>query len=190
MKLLITAILALQFFSIVAIDAESKTKKKTPKNQRKDQFQNQMIDYQEFQKIVDSSAEIREAHRVSEKKFLSMMKDPDVIVLDARSESRYNQRHILGAKNLPFTEFTESSLKNLIPTKQTKILIYCNNNFEGSPDSFAAKAPAASLNLSTYTSLKAYGYEEIYELGPLLDVNKTKIPFEGSELKKLETKEE
>jgi hypothetical protein len=27
------------------------------------------------------------------------------------------------------------------------------------------------------------GYENIYELGPLLDVNKTKLPFEGTEIK-------
>ena len=88
------------------------------------------------------------------------------------------------ALNLPFTEFTEDSLAKLIPNKDTKILIYCNNNFEGSPESFAAKAPAASLNLSTYTSLKAYGYKNVYELGPLLDIQKTKIPFEGKELEK------
>jgi hypothetical protein len=61
-------------------------------------------------------------------------------------------------------------------------LIYCNNNFEGSPAAFAAKAPAASLNLSTYTSLKAYGYSNIFELGPLLNVTTTKIPFEGTEV--------
>jgi len=43
--------------------------------------------------------------------------------------------------------------------------------------------PAASLNLSTYTSLKAYGYNNIYELGPLLNISTTKIPFEGTEVK-------
>ena len=36
--------------------------------------------------------------------------------------------------------------------------------------------------LSTYTSLKAYGYTHVYELGPLLRVGDTKIPFEGSEV--------
>jgi hypothetical protein len=62
-------------------------------------------------------------------------------------------------------------------------LIYCNNNFENSPRAFASKAPSASLNISTYTSLKSYGYTNIYELGPLLDVHNTAIPFDGSELK-------
>ena len=71
----------------------------------------------------------------------------------------------------------------MIPNKDTKILIYCNNNFVGDQLALASKIPTASLNLSTFTSLKSYGYTQIYELGPLLDVNKTKIPFEGTEVK-------
>lgn len=156
--------------------------KKKQKKQAKSKIQNPLIDYGEFQKIVDTSSEERESHRLTESEFLKMLSIPDVVLLDARSESRYLLRHIKGAINLPFTDFTEQSLAAVIPKKDLKILIYCNNNFEGSPESFAAKAPAASLNLSTFTSLKAYGYKNVYELGPLLDVKTTKIPFEGKEI--------
>jgi 3-mercaptopyruvate sulfurtransferase SseA len=144
---------------------------------------NRLIDYNGFQKIVDTSGKARESRRLTEDAFLTMMKEEGVIVLDARSQSKYKLRHIKGAVNLPFTDFTEASLSGVMPAKDVKILIYCNNNFSGSPIAFASKAPAASLNLSTYTSLKAYGYDNIFELGPLLDVSKTKIPFEGSEVK-------
>jgi len=92
-------------------------------------------------------------------------------------------RHIHGAVNLQFTDFTADTLARTIPAKGTEILIYCNNNFLGSPVSFATKAVSASLNVSTYTSLRSYGYTNIYELGPLLDVHSTAIPFEGSEVK-------
>jgi hypothetical protein len=92
-------------------------------------------------------------------------------------------RHIKGAVNLPFTEFAAAPLASVIPAKGTKILIYCNNNFLNDQAAMISKMPAASLNLSTYTSLKAYGYTNIYELGPLLDVHTTKIPFAGSEVK-------
>lgn len=144
---------------------------------------NPLIDYDQFQKIVVESSQERESKRLTEEQFLEMMKEKDVVLLDARSASRYALRHIKGAINLPFTEFTATSLSTMIKNKNTKILIYCNNNFEGSPNAFAMKAPAASLNLSTYTSLKAYGYTNVYELGPLLDVSTTKIPWEGSEVK-------
>lgn len=144
---------------------------------------NRLIDYSAFKKIVVQSAQERESRRLTEEQFIAMSKEKNVVLLDARSASRYALRHIKGAKNLPFTEFTESSLSAVIPSKDTKILIYCNNNFEGSPTAFASKMPAASLNLSTYTSLKAYGYNNIYELGPLLNISTTKIPFEGTEVK-------
>lgn len=148
-----------------------------------DSIPNRLIDYNGFEQIVVQSKSERESRRLTEKQFIAMMNEPNVILLDARSASRYNMRHIKGAINLPFTEFTESALAAVIPNKNAKILIYCNNNFVGSPESFATKAPAASLNLSTYTSLKAYGYNNIFELGPLLDVSTTKIPFEGTEVK-------
>jgi Rhodanese-like domain len=144
---------------------------------------NRLIDYQEFQKIVAASASERESHRLTEAQFIAAMADQQAVLLDARSASKYELRHIRGAVSLPFTEFTAETLAKIIPAKGTKILIYCNNNFVGSPASFASKAPSASLNISTYTSLKSYGYTNIYELGPLLNVRTTAIPFAGTETK-------
>lgn len=91
-------------------------------------------------------------------------------------------RHIRGAVSLPFTDFTAESLARVIPAKNTRVLIYCNNNFLGAPVSLASKAAPASLNISTYIALATYGYTNIYELAPLLDVATTKLPFEGTEV--------
>jgi len=146
-----------------------------------DTIPNPQIDYAAFQKIVQTSAGERESHRLTEDAFLTAMKEPGVVVLDARTASRYDMRHIKGAVNLPFT--AAAPLATVIPGKDTKILIYCNNNFQGDQSAFISKVPSASLNLSTYTSLKSYGYTNIYELGPLLNVNTTKIPFEGTATK-------
>ena len=144
---------------------------------------NPLIDYAGFQKIVDTADKDRESRRLSEDDFLKMAGGPNAVVLDARSAAMYRMRHIKGATNLPFTDFSAGSLASVVPGKDTRILIYCNNNFLNDPVSMFSKIPTASLNLSTYTSLKSYGYNSIYELGPLLDVNKTKIPFEGTEIK-------
>lgn len=144
---------------------------------------NPLIDYDGFARIVASSKGEHEAHRLSEEQFLAGMRARDAIVLDARSEARYRLRHVKGAVNLPFTEFTAESLARVAPDKDARILIYCNNNFRDSPQAFAPKAPSASLNLSTWTSLKSYGYTNVYELGPLLDVGSTRIPFEGSDVR-------
>ncbi|MEO6847424.1 MAG: rhodanese-like domain-containing protein [Chthoniobacterales bacterium] len=143
---------------------------------------NSLIDYQRFQKIVVKSAKPREAARLTEKQFLAAMAEKDTVLLDARSTDKYALRHIKEAVNLPFTDFTEETLKKVLPSKTTKILIYCNNNFRGDQAAFASKSAPASLNLSTQISLRAYGYTNIYELGPLLEVGKTAIPFDGSQI--------
>jgi Rhodanese-like domain len=147
-----------------------------------DQIPNRLIDYAGFKKIVLDSAFERETHRLTERQFMEAMLEKNAVVLDARSASKYALRHIKGAVNLQFTDFTAGTLAQIIPSKTTKILIYCNNNFDSSPAAFPAKVAAASLNLSTYASLRAYGYTNIFELGPLLDVDKTSIPFQGAEV--------
>ncbi len=174
----ILCLLLLNFCFCVTIIAKEKGLVRTKRNS----IPNRLIDYRKFQNIVNSSAEEREVKRLTEEDFLKMIQDEEVVLLDARSESRYKLRHIKGAISLPFTEFTKESLSKIIPNMNSKILIYCNNNFTGSPEAFASKAPAASLNLSAFISLKAYGYKNIYELGPLLGVDSTKLTFEGTEV--------
>jgi phage shock protein E len=143
---------------------------------------NRLIDYPGYLKIAQQVQVPREKRRVTEDQFLSLAASKGTIILDARSESKFKLRHIKGAINLPFTEFTEASLAKAVPAKNTRVLIYCNNNFLGSPVAFAAKASAASLNISTYVTLTSYGYTNVYELGPLVDVRSTKLTFEGDEV--------
>ena len=78
----------------------------------------------------------------------------------------------------------------------SKILIYCNNNFEGNPVDFTTKVytpPTASdevideerpvmmaLNVPTYINLFGYGYQNVYELDELVNVSDQRIEFEGT----------
>jgi Rhodanese-like domain len=153
----------------------------SPKNARPS-IPNPAIDAPGFRQIVRESAAERESKRLTEAEFIKAMQEKGVIILDARSTRNFNRRHITGAVNLPFTEFTAPDLAKVIPKKDSKVLIYCNNNFGGSPEAFATKMPSTALNLSTYVSLRGYGYTNIYELGPLLEVSTTKIPFVGTEV--------
>ncbi len=129
---------------------------------------------------VRDSMLLREKRRVTEETFLELAAQADTVILDARSESKFKMRHIKGAVNLPFTEFTAENLARVIPTKSTRVLIYCNNNFNGDKIAFASKAEPAALNLSTFSNLVIYGYSNVYELGPAIDVNKARVPFEGT----------
>lgn len=145
---------------------------------------NPLIDYRGFAGQVTTVGQVRSNRRLSEEDFLKMAQNPKAVILDARSKEMFDLRHIRGAKNLNFSDMTEDALAKVIPSKETPILIYCNNNFLGAPVSFATKSVRASLNVHTFNALASYGYKNVYELKPLLRVDRTKLPFEGTEVPK------
>ena len=139
---------------------------------------NPEIDIDGYLRSVKAAALQRASHRVSEEDFVRMSREPGTLILDARSRQKYDELHVKGAINLSFPDITIDSLRALIPDKGTRILIYCNNNFRNAPGPFPSKLPAASLNHSTYTALHIYGYRNVWELGPLIDIRTTRLPFD------------
>ncbi|MFN8608027.1 MAG: rhodanese-like domain-containing protein [Vulcanimicrobiota bacterium] len=156
------------------------------------------VSFQDFKGLVTEVEAHRARHLVNLDAFLKMSKEPGTIILDSRSTFRYERIHLQGAKHLSFTDFTQSNLKSVIPTFDTRILIYCNNNFEGNQTDFASKIalpppnPVATqmasqakpvmmaLNIPTYINLYGYGYRNVYELDELVNVKDPRIHFEGS----------
>lgn len=141
---------------------------------------NPAIDMQAFLRASVDAAEARESRRISEADFIRMSREPGTVVLDARSREKFDELHVKGAINLSFPDIAIESLQAAVPDKTTRILIYCNNNFLGAESAFPTKLPAASLNLSTYIALYSYGYRNIYELAPLLDIKTSNLQFESS----------
>ena len=142
------------------------------------EIQNPLIDYGAFQLGVDLVAARREAFRITESEFVRMARDRKTVILDARSREKFEMLHVKGARNLSLPDITEEELAKIIPSKKTRVLIYCNNNFSNEPTAFPAKDLSASLNVYTLNVLFAYGYKNVYELGPLIDIRETIIPFE------------
>src|SRR5581483_7463827 len=141
---------------------------------------NPNIDMAAYLRAASEAAAERQTHRLTEDEFIAMSRMPGTVILDARSAEMYRLRHVRGAINLSFPDIAIASLAKLLPDKNTRILIYCNNNFRGDEIAFASKIARASLNLSTYIALYSYGYRNVWELGPLLDVKTTKIELEGT----------
>jgi hypothetical protein len=142
---------------------------------------NPLIDYPAFMSNVREVALIREDRRVTEGQFIRMARDPATVVLDARSARMFARLHVRGARNLSLPDMTAEELAKVIPSKSTRVLIYCNNNFINEPGAFPAKAIQASLNVYTYNVLHSYGYTNVYELGPLIDIRHSKIAFERAD---------
>lgn len=140
---------------------------------------NPAIDMRGYLQDASHAATIRERHRLTEEEFLRMSQEPGAVVLDARSAEKYCELHVRGAVNLSFPDFTATALGRVIPAKSSPVLIYCNNNFENAEGPFPTKAAKASLNLSTYIALYTYGYDNVYELGPLVDIHASKLAFDS-----------
>jgi hypothetical protein len=139
---------------------------------------NPAIDMDGYLAIAKEAAAWRTTHRLSEAEFLRLSRLPDTIVLDARSAEKFAELHVRGAINLSFSDIAVDTLAHRLPDKNARILIYCNNNFRGAQGPFPTKLPAASLNLSTYVALYIYGYRNVYELGPQIDLAKSILDFE------------
>ncbi|MCH7224960.1 rhodanese-like domain-containing protein [Verrucomicrobiaceae bacterium E54] len=159
------------------------------------------VSFKDFEGLVAEAGKHRADRLVDLDTFLKMSREPGVIILDTRSQFRFDRIHVKGAKHLNFSDFTQANLAEVIPTFETTVLIYCNNNFEGNQTDFASKialprpkgrvTPAEqfsvqerpimmALNIPTYVNLYGYGYRKVYELHELVDVKDPRIIFEGS----------
>lgn len=80
--------------------------------------------------------------------------EKNIVILDVRSQSEYNSGHIQGAVSIPYTDINEK-VGQIIPDKQTKILVYCQN---GSRSIIAAK------------KLVKLGYCDVYNCGAITNL--------------------
>jgi hypothetical protein len=161
-------------------------------------YRNALSSFEDFKSLVSEVEAYRQERLVDLDTFLKMSREPGTIIFDSRSDFRYERKHLSGAKHLSFPDFTADNLKKVIPDLETRILIYCNNNFDGDPVDFATKvAPRLdrpretqilsnrkpimlALNIPTYINLYGYGYRNVHELGELVPVGDARITFEGS----------
>jgi len=159
------------------------------------------VSYDDFKSLVAEVEKHRESRLVDLNTFLKMSREPNVIILDSRSGNRYDRIHVKGAKHLAFTDFTQDNLASVIPSFETTILIYCNNNFEGNSLDFPTKIARPgvghlisqfgaqqkprmmALNVPTYINLYGYGYRNVYELDEYVSVSDPRITFEGTIVK-------
>src|SRR5690606_29947124 len=87
------------------------------------------INYSGFRNLTGEVEAYRESRLVTLADFQRMAREPNTIILDARSANAYAEGHIDGAINLPFTDFTDQSLRQALADPNVRILVYCNNNF-------------------------------------------------------------
>ena len=91
--------------------------------------------------------------RISQEEAKTMMDEQDVIILDVREQSEYDGGHIAGAVLLPVGSIDEESAADVIPEKDSVVLVYCRS---GNRSKTASQA------------LADLGYINIYEFGGVI----------------------
>lgn len=184
---------------LVALVNRSISQSKKVEAQFEEPYEKALVNYDLFKKLVQEVDTYRARRLVSLNQFNEMRKDSNTIVLDTRSAFRYKRKHIKGAIHLNFSDFTQDTLYKLIPIRRnTRILIYCNNNINDDPIDFVSKSFVPSrmpmvdlkdlvpeqrtlaLNIPTYLNLYGYGYRNIYELNELVSIHDARLKLEGT----------
>jgi len=88
-----------------------------------------LVNFDDYLKLAQEVQLYRADRLVTLDRFNELSADPTVVILDTRSDSAYNAKHVKGALHLNFSDFTQDNLAKLIPNRNTIVLIYCNNNF-------------------------------------------------------------
>ena len=88
--------------------------------------------------------------QISQEEAKEMMDTQEVIILDVREQDEYDSGHIPGAVLLPVGTIDETTAAEVIPEKDSTVLVYCRSGNR----SKTASAALAEL-----------GYTDIYEFG-------------------------
>lgn len=88
--------------------------------------------------------------RITQEEAKNMMDTQDVIILDVREQSEFDEKHIPGAVLLPVGTITKDTAAAVIPDLDSVVLVYCRS---GNRSQTASRA------------LAELGYRGIYEFG-------------------------
>lgn len=161
-----TLSLACAALALIAPPAAAQALSSQPVNP---QALNSQVDYPAFAELVVKLGPVREAHRLGWAEFAARARSGGAILLDARSADAFARGHLAGAVNLPFTDFTAQSLREVLGEPGDRpVYIYCNNNFSDDRDPVVTKAAPLALNIPTFVNLHGYGYGNVWELADTL----------------------
>ena len=97
---------------------------------REVQAQASAVDYAGFVELAGELGEYRQARLLGWQDWHTRAQQGQALILDTRSAEAFAAGHIEGAVNLPFSDFTDQKLADLLGADRDRpIFIYCNNNF-------------------------------------------------------------
>ncbi len=134
---------------------------------------NVLLDKDYYENAVKMRREAEE-HSLDLKRLIKKLESPEPkVLIDLRSEINFKSSHLKGAVNVRMEDFTDARLKELVPDKNTLVIVYCDNSFY----------PTRMIALTAYgyPTLKQFGYQNAYQVAPLwrekMDAQKELEPY-------------
>ena len=98
------------------------------------------------------------------------------VLLDLRAKEKFEKSRLKGARNLPASELTDEAAAAVVPSKATRVVIYCDYNL----------APVRMIAATTlgFPALMELGYGDVWRLeelwnAPACGVKKGEVPALG-----------
>ena len=88
--------------------------------------------------------------QITQEEAKEMIDSQEVIILDVREQSEYDSGHIPGAVLLPVGAIDEDTAAEVIPEKDSTVLVYCRSG---------------NRSKTASSTLAGLGYTNIYEFG-------------------------
>lgn len=88
--------------------------------------------------------------QITQEEAKEMMDTQEVIILDVREQDEYDSSHISGAVLLPVGSIDEDTAAEVIPEKDSTVLVYCRSG---------------NRSKTASSTLVELGYTNIYEFG-------------------------
>ena len=88
--------------------------------------------------------------QITQEEAKEMMDSQEVIILDVREQNEYDSGHIPGAVLLPVGAIDETTAAEVIPKKDSTVLVYCRSG---------------NRSKTASSTLAELGYTNIYEFG-------------------------
>ena len=88
--------------------------------------------------------------QISQEEAKEMMDSQEVLILDVREQDEYDSGHIPGAVLLPVGTIDETTAAEVIPEKDSTVLVYCRSG---------------NRSKTASSALADLGYTNIYEFG-------------------------
>lgn len=88
--------------------------------------------------------------QITQEEAKEMMDSQEVIILDVREQDEYDSGHIPGAVLLPVGSIDETTAAEVIPDKDSTVLVYCRSG---------------NRSKTASSALAELGYTNIYEFG-------------------------